>query len=304
MVAVGVVLRVRGNARRRRLVFAAGRRRPMHEDDGAQGLDLFRDGRRHEVVAAAEPDHRKLPARELPPLPVRDVHPPDRGPAQEVERDLGVPVVQRVPVEKAADPEIQGLDGGIRSGRGLVGRPPPAALALRLPAIRACGASPPPSFPAPARTARPPRVFVPGRPGFPVGSRGRCGGRAIRAVRTTRAASDRGTGSRRPRPLLGLPPAPRRAPLLPALLLPRLAKLLGGGEARLQQLVLERSHEIQRLPEEGAGSRPRRQPAGRPLRPRPPAAPGRGEPLPGGVTVTGSLVSTRRDVSRREGLVS
>ena len=254
MVAVGVVFHVRGRTRRRRPVFAAARRRPMHEDDGAQGLDLFRHGGRHEVVAAAEPDHGKLPARELPPLPIRDVHPPHRAPAQEMERDLGVPIVQGVPVEKAADPEIQGLDGGIRSEWGLVGRPPPGALALRLPVIRARGASPP-AFPAPARPARPPRILVPG-PGFPVGSRGRCGGRTVRAIR---AASGRRTGSRRPRPLPDLPPAPRLAPLLPALLRLRLAKLLGGGEARLQQLVLERSHEIQRLPGEGAGSRLRRQ---------------------------------------------
>ena len=114
-VAVGI-FRIRKGTRRRR-VFACRPRRPMHEDDGSQGLDLVCNGRRHEVVAAAEPDDGELPARELPALLVRDVHPPDHVLAREIERDLGVPIIQRVPVEKLADPEIQGLDGGIQSGR-------------------------------------------------------------------------------------------------------------------------------------------------------------------------------------------
>ena len=47
---------------------------------------------------------------------------------------------------------------------------------------------------------------------------------------------------RRPRRVLRVAPPPRVAPPLPTLLRPRLAKLLGSGEARLKQLVLERSH--------------------------------------------------------------
>ena len=85
---------------------------------------------RHDVVAATEPDDRENSAREPPALLVGDVDPPDRGLAREAERELGLAVIQRVPVEELADPKVQGLDGGVLARRSLGWPPPARALGL------------------------------------------------------------------------------------------------------------------------------------------------------------------------------
>ena len=101
-------------------------------------------------MAAAEADEGEFPGRELPALLVGHIDPPNRVLAREVERDLGVPVIDRVPVEELADPEVEGLDRRIIAGRSL-GRPR-SARALGLLVARG----------APRRAAS-----MPVRPGLP-----------------------------------------------------------------------------------------------------------------------------------------